>query len=64
MHQRIKKAIDSYKQAHSIPKVQYSDMQCYIITILRFWDWGDKHILSKDKYMLIQPYLKEENNES
>lgn len=42
------------------PTVDYSDMRSYDRTWLRFWDWGYKHILPKEKFKIIEPYINEE----
>lgn len=38
--------------------VDYSDQESYVSTLLRFWDWGYKNILPKEKYEIIKPYIK------
>lgn len=37
--------------------VGYDDMAGYCKTLFRFWDWGYKNILPKDKYELIKAYI-------
>ena len=39
-------------------KVSYDDMMGYCKAVFRFWDWGYKNILPKDKYELIKDYIK------
>ena len=39
------------------PLVNYDDEEDYDSTLLRFWDWGCKNILSKEKYEIIKPYI-------
>lgn len=39
-------------------KVDYKDMETFEQTLFRFWDWGYKRILPKDKFELIKPYIK------
>ena len=41
--------------------VDYADMRGYKATYARFWDSGYKHILPKEKYALIEPYIKEDD---
>lgn len=41
------------------PRVDYDDMENYEITLFRFWDWSYEHILSKEKFELVKPYIKE-----
>ena len=36
------------------------NMQDFVTTFIRLWDWGCKNILPKEDYELIEPYLKEE----
>ena len=38
-------------------EVEYDDARSYIKTFLRFWDWGYKHILPRDKFEIIKPYI-------
>lgn len=38
--------------------VSYNDMKSYESTLFRFWDWGYKHMLPKEKYEIIKPYIK------
>ena len=38
--------------------VEYEDIEDQWKTLLRFWDWGYKRILPKDKIEIIKPYLK------
>ena len=40
--------------------VNYEDMERYSRTLLRFWDWGYKHILPKDKFEIIKPFIGQE----
>lgn len=37
--------------------VTYADMESYLRTIIRFWDWGYTRILPPDKFEKIRPYL-------
>ena len=65
-HIIITKAIYNYKIAlieNGILEeglVDYDDMRGYEATLFRFWDWGYKNILPKDKFEIIKPYIKEE----
>lgn len=38
-------------------EVGYMDMESYLRTIIRFWDWGYTRILPPDKFEKIRPYL-------
>ena len=38
--------------------IEYDDMEPYLKTLFRLWDWGYKRILPKEKFELIKPYLK------
>lgn len=38
--------------------IDYSDMEDYDKTFWRLWDWGYTRILPKDKFEIIQPYIK------
>lgn len=40
------------------PMVNYDDVEEYDSTLYRFWDWGYKNILPKEKYEIIKPYIK------
>jgi hypothetical protein len=40
--------------------VDYSDMCPYSISLIKIWDWGYKHILPKEKFLIIKPYLNME----
>ena len=43
-------------------KIDYGDMNGYCKTLFRFWDWGYKNILPKDKYELIKKYIHKEKH--
>ena len=38
--------------------VDYKDMEDYMKTFWRFWDWGYTRILPKDKFDIIKSYIK------
>lgn len=38
--------------------VEYGDMETYMTTFWRLWDWGHTRILPKDKFEIIKPYIK------
>lgn len=38
--------------------VSYNDAESYDSTLFRFWDWSYKHILPKEKFEIIKPYIK------
>lgn len=40
------------------PKVTYSDKEEYYITLRRIYDFGYTRILPKDKFEIIEPYIK------
>lgn len=35
----------------------FTEMEPYISTLLRWWDWGCKRIVSRDVYSRIEPYI-------
>ena len=37
--------------------VNYDDKRGYTMTLLRFWDWGYKKILSPEKFQIIEKYI-------
>lgn len=49
-----------YRTGYATFQVDYKDMESYGKTILRFWDWSYKRILPKDKFAIIEPYLKKD----
>lgn len=61
-HMMILKAIKKYKNMCFNYKkkndVDYDDMENYMVTFLRFWDWGYTRILPKDKFEIIKLYIK------
>ena len=36
----------------------YTDMEHYLLTFFRAYDFGYTNILPKDKYKIIEPYIK------
>lgn len=60
-HMKILHAIDAYREDMAIkrmePKVDYLDVPSIDHSYRRFWDWGYKHILSPDKFQLIEKYI-------
>lgn len=62
IHQYRRNVIDNhdYRTGYATFQVGYNDMEAYEKTLFRFWDWSDKHILSKDKFAIIEPYLKKD----
>ena len=63
-HDKIGKAIKKYKivciQNHdweALHFVEYKDMEYYMKTLCRLWDWGYTRILPKDKFEIIKPYI-------
>ena len=38
--------------------IDYDEMMGYLKVLFRFWDWGYKNILPKDKYELIKDYIQ------
>ena len=38
--------------------VDYEDIEHYLKTFFRFYDFGCKHIVPKDKFKIIESYLK------
>lgn len=43
-------------------EVSYSDMESYNDTFKRWWDWGYSRILPPEKFEIIKPYIKGEND--
>ena len=37
--------------------VGYDDMETYFKTVIRFWDFSPKHILSDEKYSVVKDYI-------
>jgi len=70
MHVTIMAAIHLYRMTlikldqYEMCEVDYYDMEPYEKTLLRFWDWGYKHILPPDKFKVIEPFLKIQEEES
>lgn len=63
MHIIVTNAICSY-QLDCIEKgirfeVNYDDEEQYDKTLHRWWDWGYKRILPKEKFELIKKYIKD-----
>ena len=40
------------------PQVELDDVEDFNTTFNRFWDWGYKRILTKEKYEIIKEYIK------
>lgn len=63
MQIKISTAIYNYKVAlideDPLAKfeVDYDDMEDYSETLIRFWDWGYKRILPRDKFEIIKPFI-------
>ena len=38
--------------------VSFDDMEDYVVTFERFWDWGYTRILPAEKFKLIRPFIK------
>lgn len=38
-------------------RIDYGCTKPYVVVLLKFWDWGYKHILPKDKYELVKNYI-------
>lgn len=38
--------------------IYFDDMESYEETLYRLWDFGYKHILPKEKYEIIKPYIE------
>lgn len=64
MHMKILYAILNYKlrciNNKETAKVDYGDMESYNRTLYRLWDWGYTHILPKEKFEIIKPYIEDE----
>lgn len=37
--------------------VEHDDMEVYFKTLMRFWDFSLKHILSDEKYAIVKCYI-------
>lgn len=61
MHMKIIYAIYKYRlqciEQRETAKVNYDDMESYERTLFRLWDWGYTHILPKEKFEIIRPYI-------
>lgn len=64
-HDKIDEAIYKYRlmciQNHdwdALHCVKYKDAEDYMTTFWRLWDWGYIRILPKDKFEIIEPYIK------
>lgn len=61
-HMRILKAIEEYENMcfdyERMNDVNCDDMESYEHTLFRIWDWGYTRILPKDKFEIIEPYIK------
>ena len=64
-HEKIGKAIYEYKTRcieecawDDLHFVEYKDMEDYMTTFWRLWDWEYTRILPKDKFEIIKPYIK------
>lgn len=61
-HMMILKAIKKYQNVcfnyEKKNDVDYDDMENYVVTLWRLWDWGYTRILPKDKFEIIKPYIK------
>lgn len=62
MHNVIMYAIANYHTAciqyGATFNVDFSDMEHYDKTCRRWWDWGYKRILPKEKFELVKEYIK------
>lgn len=58
----IIKAIGKYRtntlKQNQYAVVDYSDMESYEHTLFNIFEWGYEGILSKEKYLLVKPYMK------
>jgi hypothetical protein len=43
---------------HPTYEVNFNDMENMNKTHRRFWDWSYKHILPKEKFAIIEPYIE------
>ena len=62
-HCKVIRAICGYraicKATNRKPVVSIEDMMDYEESAKRIFDWGCKHILPKDKFELIKPFMEE-----
>lgn len=64
-HLKILNAIDSYSDEsrnYTEANRLLCRMESYFKTLFRFWDFGYKHILPKEDFELIKPYLGAKRN--
>ena len=40
--------------------VSYNEIEDFSATVLRWWDWSNKNILSVESYLKIAPYIGQE----
>lgn len=40
-------------------EVDFDDIESYMATFTRLWDWGYTRILPPEKYEIIKPYIEE-----
>ncbi len=63
MHNVILEAIHDYHtdciRKRTTFDVDFSDMEDYYKTVHRWWDWGYKRILPKEKFEIIRKYIDE-----
>lgn len=66
-HCIIMRAIFNYRIAciysRDLPLVDYEDMESYNRTFWRLLDFGYEHILSGEKFKIVEPYIKKEGEE-
>lgn len=52
---------DTTKQGDFIYEVNYCDMETFRETVFRLFDFGYTNILPKEKYEMIEPYIRKES---
>lgn len=63
MHNLILRAINEYHtdciKKRTTFEVDYDDIEDFNKTLKRWWDWGYKRILTKDKLEIIRKFIDE-----
>ena len=60
-HMKIAQAINRYADStgdYEMALTLFARVEGFNKTLWRWWDWGCKHLLPKEDYELIRPYLQ------
>lgn len=52
-------AIDMIHRGIFESEVDWDDIESYMATLFRLWDWGYTRLLPPEKYEIIKPYIEE-----